>query len=349
MKILRTAVVGLGRIGWRTHIPRIIERPDKFKLVAVVDVAQERLDEARDTYGVNGYTDLAAMIEAEKPDLVVIASPTHLHHIHACTAMTMGCDVFLDKPMAVDYETACKIADCAKETGRKLMIYQPRRAGAEPNQLKDIIASGKIGRLCSIQRNSYSYVRRADWQSFKKFGGGMLNNYGAHQIDAMIYLTEQKVKRLHCFKDIVASMGDADDVVKVLFRMENGVTVDININQAASVAGPEWIIYGTCGGIISQTGPNGKTQQFRIRYYDPTAVPELIASDALAAANRSYSSEAPLPWVEEVIDLDSSYAITFYEKVYEYFGLDQEPFVPVEQTLYVMELISRCHADADAE
>ena len=53
--------------------------------------------------------------------------------------------------------------------------------------------------------------------------------------------------------------------------------------------------------------------------------------------------------MEEVIDLDSSYAITFYEKVYEYFGLDQEPFVPVEQTLYVMELISRCHADADAE
>ena len=346
MKIIKAAVVGLGRIGWSLHIPKITGRPEQFRLVAVVDVSQERLQEAKETYGVNGYTDIAAMIAAEQPELVVIASPTHLHRDHACAALKLGCDVFVDKPMAASLEQAQEMAQCARENGRKLMVYQPRRADTAPNQLMDIVASGKIGQLRSIRRSYGAYIRRADWQSFKKFGGGMLNNYGAHQIDAALYMTGSKVKRLFCAKDTVASAGDADDVVKVFFQMENGVSVDIDINQAAGVSAPDWILNGTCGGIVSQLSPENKPQ-FRIRWFDPNALPPITASDALAAANRSYNNDVPIPWQTEVVDQDPAFAIDFYQKVYEYFALDMPPYVPVEQTLYVMELIDRCHKDAE--
>lgn len=346
MKVLKTAVVGLGRIGWNLHIPKITERPGKFTLVGVVDLSQERLAEAKEKYGVNGYTDITAMIEAEHPDLVVIASPTHLHRDHACTALKLGCDVFLDKPMAASYAQAQEIASCAKENGRKLMVYQPRRADTAPNQLMAIIASGKIGQLKSIRRSYGAYIRRADWQAFKKYGGGMLNNYGAHQIDAALYMTGEKVARVFCDKNVVASAGDADDVVKVFFRMESGVTVDIDINQAAGVSAQDWIINGSCGGVISQRSAEGKPV-FRLRYFDPTSIPAITASDALAAANRSYNNDIPLPWVEEIIPLDDSYAIDFYGKVYEYYAEDKPAYVPVEQTLYVMELIDRCHKVAE--
>lgn len=346
MKIIKTAVVGLGRIGWHLHIPKILEKSDRFSLAAVVDLSQERLAEAKEKYGVSGYTDVAAMIEAERPELVVIASPTHLHRLHACTALEMGCDVFTDKPMAASYEEALEMVHCAEKCGRKLMVYQPRRADAAPNQLMNIVASGKIGQLRSIRRSYGAYIRRADWQSFKKYGGGMLNNYGAHQIDAAIYMTGQKVARLFCTKDTVASAGDADDVVKVFFRMENGMTVDIDINQAAGVCAPDWILNGTCGGIITELSPEGK-RQFRVRYFDPEALPPIAASDALAAANRKYNNDVPIPWVEEIIPEDPGYAIDFYGKVYEYFGEDKAPYVPVEQSLYVMELIDRCHRDAE--
>ena len=346
MKLLKTAVVGLGRIGWHTHIPKIKERPEQFDLVAVVDVSQERLAEAKEKYGVNGYRDIPAMVAAEHPDLVVIASPTHLHREHACAALTLGCDVFLDKPMAANYEEALQIVQCARDNGRKLMVYQPRRTDAAPNQLMHLIASGKIGKLKSIRRNYGAYIRRADWQAFTKFGGGMLNNYGAHQIDAALYMTGGKVARLFCDKHTVASAGDADDVVKIYFRMENGVTVDIDINQAAAVSPTEWVINGTCGGIISQVGDDG-SQQFRMRYFDPEAGPPITASDTRAAANRSYNHDVRLPWVEEIYPVDPGFAIDFYGKVYAYYGEDKAPFVPIEQTLYVMELIHRCHRAAD--
>ena len=345
MRILKAAVVGLGRIGWGFHVPQIAKRTDKFSLVAVVDVSRERLDEAKSRYGVRGYTDITQMICAEKPDLVVIASPTHLHCEHACAAMRLGVDVFLDKPMAVDYETACTIARCAEETGRKLMVYQPHRANAQVNQLIHLIDSGKIGKLVSIHTVHNNYVRRSDWQAFQKFGGGMLNNYGAHFIDVLIYMARDKVRRLYCTTDIVASAGDADDVVKVVFKTHRGITLDLDISQAAALPGQVWTIYGQYGAIVSELSPENN-MQFRMRWYDPEKIPQAAASETLAAANRSYNNDIAIPWVEEVIPVDSSFAVDFYEKVFEYYAEGKDPYVPVAQTLYVMDLIRRCHEDA---
>ena len=348
MKILKTAVVGLGRIGWHVHLPEILAKPDCFALVAVVDVSLERLNEAQATYGVNGYTDIPTMVAAEKPDLVVIASPTHLHCTHACSAMQLGCDVFLDKPMAQDYETACEIARCAQQTGRKLMVYQPHRAFAGTNQLIEMLASGKIGKLKSIRITSMNYARRSDWQAFKKFGGGMLNNYGAHFIDKAVYMLKDKVNKLYCLTDTVATMGDADDVARILMRTENGVRVDVDINQAAALTDKEFIAYGTCGAICSEISAEG-IRQFRIRYYDPEMIPKPAASESLAAADRKYINDVELPWVEEIVPEDDRFAIDFYEKVYAYYGKGEEPFVPVEQTLYLMQILKQCHAIAETD
>jgi len=345
MRILKTAVVGLGRIGWNLHIPKIVRHDAQFSLVAVVDISRERLAEAHEVYRVPGYTDLAEMIRVEKPDLVVIASPTHLHHKHACTAMEMGVDVFLDKPMAHDFKTALDIARCARETGRKLMVFQPFRARPEVNQLKKILESGKLGRLVSIQAVRQQYVRRADWQAFQKFGGGMLNNYGAHYIDALLYLSGDRVKRLFCSKDLVASLGDADDVVRVMFQTENGITLDLDINQAAALTKPEWVVYGQYGAVMSHRDSQG-CMQLCLRWYNPENMPKLEASEDLAAKNRKYSNDVPIPWVTEEIPLDPAAAVDFYGKVYEYYAEDKAPYIPIEETLYVMELIHQCHENA---
>ena len=285
------------------------------------------------------------MIRAEKPDLVVICSPTHLHRDHACTAMEMGVDVFLDKPMAQDYETALEIARCARETGRKLMVYQPHRARAEVNQIKTILESGKLGRPVSIQVARQQYSRRADWQAFQKFGGGMLNNYGAHFIDVLLYLAQDRVKRLFCTKDLVASLGDADDVVRILFQTEKGISLDIDINQAAALPKPEWVVYGQYGAVMSRRNSQGQPG-LCLKWYDPEKMPKLEASEDLAAKNRSYNNDAPIPWVTEDIPIDPSAAVDFYGKAYEYYAEDKAPYVPIEETLYVMDLIRRCHADA---
>lgn len=65
----------------------------------------------------------------------MIAASTHLHYAYVCTALKRGVDVFWDKPMATDYETACAITSCAEKAERKRMVCQPYRATAAVNQL----------------------------------------------------------------------------------------------------------------------------------------------------------------------------------------------------------------------
>ncbi len=345
MKKLNIAVVGLGRIGWMTHVPEILARDDRFTLVAVADASAERIEEAKEKYGVSGYTDPEQMILTHRPDVVVIATPTHLHYDHACLALKMGCDVLLEKPMAPDYETACAIAECVKATGRKLMVYQPHRASAESNQLLSVMRSGKLGKIFSIYAARSAYRRRSDWQALRKFGGGMLNNYGPHYVDTMLYMVKEKIARCFCTANVVVSGGDAEDVVRILMQTESGVTLDIDINQAAALTGPSWVICGEYGTLRSEIGPDGKLQ-FRLRYYDPNAIPKIRASDALAAENRSYNNDVVIPWIEDVAPLNGRFEIPFYDRLYAYFALDQEPFVPIDETLYVMKLLRDCRESA---
>ncbi len=116
-RVIRTALIGLGRIGWGFHLPNIVKNPG-FEPAAVVDTSPDRLAEAKQKFGVDGYADYREMLEAVKPELTVICSPTHLHGLHAMAALRAGSDVFLDKPMAPTLAEAREIAACAEECGR---------------------------------------------------------------------------------------------------------------------------------------------------------------------------------------------------------------------------------------
>ena len=343
MKQVKTALVGLGRIGWSFHLPKITSH-DGFSLSAVVDVSQPRLLEAKEQYGAKGYTDFNEMLAKEKPELVVIASPTHLHREQAITALRAGADVFLDKPMAPSYADAQEIEAAVNETGRKLMVYQPHRAVAETIALRRIVESGKLGEIYMIKRAVSSYERRNDWQTLKKFGGGMLNNYGAHYIDQMVYVTGDAVKSHFCRCHRVATLGDAEDVVKIVLGMERGITVDIDINCAAAYPITPWMIFGKYGTAVYE-GDGWEHGEFKLRYFDPAQVETRTVDESLAAAGRAYSNDVPLPWVEERVAVNMEEKIDFYAKCYEYFAEDKAPFVPLSQTMALMRLIDQMHAE----
>ena len=79
-KIIRTAVIGLGRIAWSDHLPELLRRPEQFQVCAVVDPLAERGEEARTEFGVgHHYVSLDEMLAHETPDLAVVCSPTVFH------------------------------------------------------------------------------------------------------------------------------------------------------------------------------------------------------------------------------------------------------------------------------
>ena len=345
MKILNTALIGLGRIGWDYHLPEIM-RHSGFNLIAVADTSEERLREVEETYSIQGYASYLDMYEYAKPELVVIASPTHFHFEHAVQAMERGIDVFLDKPMAVDLNEADEIIELMEKTGRKLMVYQPMRMKPEFRILQEIIKRGLIGRIYMIKGSRTGYIRRNDWQAMKKYGGGMVNNYGAHLIDQMLCLTGSPVRRIMCNLQKVASLGDADDVVKALMETQNGIILDLDINMATAESLTPWMVLGSQGTITLKQG--GGQYFFHVRYFYEHELGELVLQNKLAADARSYSNFDKIPWHKEEIPVPApGLSDGFYDKCYEYYALDKEPFIRVSETREVMRIIDECKKNAE--
>lgn len=344
MRKLRTVIVGLGRVGWNYHL-KTAHGHDGFDVKAVMDVNDDRLKEAKEKYSVEGYKDFDVMLKEVKPELVVIASPTHFHRDQAISAFKAGADVFLDKPMARDVEEADAIYKAMEDLGKKLMIYQPHRLVPEVKILREIIDSGLIGPVFMFKRGSSAYTRRSDWQSLVKFGGGMLNNYGAHYIDQALYLFNEDVKKLSCVRYRVASIGDADDVVKIMLRTESDKTIDLDINMASAHTITPWMLFGKYGTVVEATDEEGR-KVMRAKYFNPGDLDELALIDDLAAPDRKYSFHNPIPWQIKDYVIDNSIRENFYDHCYKYFAEGGTPLVPVKETLRVMRVIEALREDS---
>jgi predicted dehydrogenase len=345
--VLKTAVIGLGRIGWQFHIPNVLQHAG-FELVAVVDPLAERREEAQQVWGADrplrAYPDHRALYDACARgacdlDLVVIASPTPYHREQALAAFELGIDVFCDKPIAPTLAEADSMIASADAAGCKLMVYQPHRARVEVVALRAVLRQGLIGPLTMIKRGISRYVRRDDWQAFRRYGGGMLNNYGAHYIDQLLYLAASRARKVSCALRTVASLGDAEDVVKAVIETESGVILDVDINMSAAYPFAPWQILGKRGGIVLDTADFA----WQVRYFREEDLPELAVQEGLAAQGRRYPSQ-PIPWQEAAFDIAEHEPVDFYERCYAFYALDEPPFVPIEETREVMRVLDACRS-----
>lgn len=345
MKTLATAVLGLGRVAWQFHLPQIREHHG-YKLVGVVDPLEDRRREAVSEYRCAAYASLDELLKskAEPLDLIVIASPTPFHTDQALAAFEQGIDVLCDKPMASTLAEADRMIDAMHRTGRKLMVFQPRRCDAVMQALRAILARGVLGRVYLIRHAIAAYRRRNDWQAFSRNGGGMLNNYGAHAIDQLLYLTGSTAANLSCRLRTVSSLGDADDVVKAVIETRSGVILDIDINMAAAWPLPEWFVGGAFGSAVFDKAQAA----WRLRYFDPSELAEVRPQEGLAAAGRSYENGETIPWREELVPLAGYETLDFYEKCYAYYASGEAPFVPIQESREVMRVLAECRKSAMA-
>lgn len=337
-KTIRCGVCGLGRIGWHFHLPAISKTPG-LTLAAVADPLAERLAEAQQTFGVeHTFTDWKAMANTNLIDLAVIASPTIFHKEQCEFFMNAGIDVFCDKPMALDLAEAESMADFAQKHQRKLMVYQPHRLTGTAIKAREIIASGKLGRIYQIRRNCYSFVQRNDWQAFLAQGGGMLNNYGAHFIDQLLYIGgDKQVTDLRCITERLLSAGDAEDFVAVDMRGKSGILYRMDINMAHPLPGNEMEISGTLGSAVF------RNNLWQIKYCEQLST--VSTARNMAAPGRRYPAKEQNFIEEEAVNPEVN-SSNWYLYCRDYFNGDAAPFVPLAETLEVMRILKECRSSA---
>ena len=293
MKPITVGVVGLGRIGWNFHLKQLKQNP-AYNITACVDQLPARRKEAEEVYGCQTFSNIDDFLESGVAELAIICTMSVDHCKHTLRALKTGHHVLVEKPMAMTVREADSMIKAARKAKRVLTVHQSHRGRPENLFPREIIDSGILGKVFWARITSHSFVRRNDWQTLKKNGGGFLNNWGAHAVDSCLLLLDSPVKDVWGDMKHTVTAGDADDFDKVILRGKNGRVIEAEFSYACAIPQPTWLMAGTCGTMQMV----GDTAQ--IKYFDPKKVKPIKAVDG-PVMSRGYGSDDHLPWQEKTI------------------------------------------------
>jgi predicted dehydrogenase len=140
-------------------------------------------------------------------DAIIITMPDNLHYVPCMTALEMGYDVLLEKPMAQTAQQCRDILAKTRQTGRIVAICHVLRYSPYFIKMKSLIESGAIGEPVSFQHMepiehihmSHSYVR-GNWHDSKQTTPIILAK-SCHDLDILRWMIGKKSIR-------IAAMGD---------------------------------------------------------------------------------------------------------------------------------------------
>lgn len=170
MNRIKIAIIGLGGRG-NVYAQFIKSNPDLFKLVAIVDINLTKHDYAVSEYGLKKedcYSSIEAFIETDKTaDIVAICTQDKDHKYHSILCMEKGYDLLLEKPICNKLEDCLEIEKYATDHNRNVIVCHVLRYTAFYFVIKNLIESGKLGDIVSIQASenvgywhqAHSFVR----------------------------------------------------------------------------------------------------------------------------------------------------------------------------------------------
>jgi predicted dehydrogenase len=296
MRRIKVGIIGQGRSGRNIHAAVLSKMPDMYEIAAVTDPLEERRQRARADFGCEAYEDYRALFARKDLDLIVNATPSHLHVPLSYEFLREGFNVLCEKPLARTVADVDKLIAASRESGKLLAVFQNSRYSPDFVQLRKVLESGVLGRIIriSIARNNFS--RRWDWQTLKAHNGGNLLNTGPHHIDQALQLFGTDVMpKVSCILDKANSFGDAEDYVHITLTGEGRPAVDVEISSACAFPNFIFHVQGTCGGL------RATDRIMEWKYFKPEEAPERhVTLEPLRdeQGNPIYGRET-LRWYEE--------------------------------------------------
>lgn len=269
MKQIRVGVLGQGRSGRDIHSVYLREAPRMYKIVAIVDPIEERRIRAEKEFDCKTYSDYHQLFDLNDIDLIVNATPSHLHVSITLEFLNKGFNVLCEKPLARKVSEVDGLIEASKKSKKLLAIFQQVRYSKSFQKVKEVIDSGVLGRIINISIFSERFSRRWDWQTLQDYNGGSLLNTGPHSLDQALYLFGFDVMpEVCCSMDRANTYGDAEDFVKYMFKAPGHPLMDITVSECCLYPQAPLVVQGTQGGLIINSN-----REVEWKYYKPEEAP----------------------------------------------------------------------------
>jgi len=241
----RVALAGYGFAGRTLHAPLLAEAG--CEVVAVSTRDPERSAAARaDVPGVQVVADLAELIAMPGLDLVVLATPSGGHATQVRSVVDAALPCVVDKPLAVDAESAAAVVRHATASGVPLTVFQNRRFDAEQATVAQVVADGLVGTpfRYEMRWERWRPVPKERWreQANASEGGGLLLDLHSHLVDAAVQLFGP-VETV--FATVAARTTPAEDDAFLVCRHVNGVVSHLGAMSLSGAPGPRVRLLGT--------------------------------------------------------------------------------------------------------
>lgn len=186
--MIRVLVAGLGNMG-RSHALAYHRNPD-FELVGLVNRSTPVLDAELAGYAIT--PDYHEALARLKPDLVCIATYSDSHADYAIAAMEAGAHVFVEKPLATTVADARRVADCAKRTGKKVVVGYILRH--HPSWQRLIAEARALGGPYVFRLNLNQQSTGPTWEVHKALmqTTSPIVDCGVHYVDVMCQITDAR-------------------------------------------------------------------------------------------------------------------------------------------------------------
>lgn len=228
---MKYALIGCGRIS-TNHMKAAVN--NGLEIVAVCDILPEKMEailekhELQNDESIKRYTCYKEMIEAEKPELVSIATESGKHAEIALYCIEQGVHCIIEKPMAMSIDDANKIIELAEEKNVKVSACHQNRFNVAIQELRKAVEADRFGRIShgSIHvrwNRNKGYYDQAPWRGTWAEDGGCLMNQCIHGIDLLRWMMGDEVVEVYGttrqqFHDYL----EAEDVGVAVVKFKNG-------------------------------------------------------------------------------------------------------------------------------
>jgi predicted dehydrogenase len=300
----RLGFVGVGRMGRQRM--RALASSGAAQVCCVADAAAEVARAAAAEVSGAEVVRWEQMLDDQRLDGVVIATPCALHAGQAAEALARGMSVFCHKPLGRSAAEVREMVEAARRADRLLGVDFSYRHVRGVEQMRQLVRSGELGELVNVEL----VFHNADGPDLDgrcdaaQSGGGCVMDLGSHLLDLALWLlpgarVDRVQAQLHAQGRPLASRRDVEDIAEVHLKLGT------DLGQPSARLACSWrlhagthavieaTVYGTRGG-VSLRNVDGSFSDFTVERYRGTG------REVLAAPPDDWGARAAVAWARQL-------------------------------------------------
>jgi predicted dehydrogenase len=272
---LTVALLGIGGFGENYLRALLDENDGSARLVAGVDPEPQRCGRLQQLklLDISIYPDVDALFDRHSPDLVVIASPAHLHKSQGCAALAQGSHVLCEKPAATTLPDARAMQTAQAKANRTLAIGYQWSFSPTIQALKEDVMRGLLGRPVRLKSlvlwpRDKTYYRRNAWAGRILGSAGEpicdspVSNGCAHYLHNMLYILGEATPRSIWPESVECEIYRANDIA----------SFDTAVLRVSTSIGAELFL------VVSHATTTLREPTFHFEFEDATATYDLAGT-----------------------------------------------------------------------